>query len=153
MRSLILASTLLILCGASALSAQPNCRKGKPCGNTCIAQNRTCRIAPAGESPSRHPAPDTGRASARGLLAAPVGTMRDDSLRAQLLPWIAVEDRRVYYASACAGASGIPFAQRRYFRAEETLQRIGYRRAEVAAEGCTLDQLQEHERRLLLARP
>lgn len=149
MRALLVRSALLLALSTLPALGQPNCRKGKPCGNTCIAQNRTCRIAPVGESPARRPAAEP----ARGLLAAPVGTMRDDSLGAPLLPWIAVEDRRLYYASACAGAAAIPLAQRRYFRAEETLQRIGYRRAEVAQEACTLDQLQEHERRLVLARP
>lgn len=141
---LALAVVLTLVC-AGSVEAQPNCRKGKPCGNTCIAQNRTCRIAPAGESAPRRPA----QGSSQALLAMPATGAPVDSL----LPWVAAEDRRLYFASACAGAAAIPAGQRRYFRGEDNLQRIGYRRAEVAAEGCTLDQLQEHERRLLLARP
>lgn len=29
--------------GSSYRSSSPNCKKGKPCGNTCIAWNKTCR--------------------------------------------------------------------------------------------------------------
>lgn len=74
----LLAAAIVLL--PHALPAQRNCTKGKPCGNTCIAQNRVCRI---GSSPAT-PAPSTG-STARGLLggapatgsapAAPVGAL------------------------------------------------------------------------------
>lgn len=28
---------------ASIAEAAPNCKKGKPCGGACIAQDKTCR--------------------------------------------------------------------------------------------------------------
>lgn len=140
MRSAVVAVALITV-AAVASEAQPNCRKGKPCGNTCIAQNRTCRVGP----PS--PASTTPRAApsqANRLVSAEEATP---------LPWLAGSSTRTYYASACAGASRIPTADRTFFRLEEGLQRIGYTRAAPDVEACTLDQLQEHERRLALAKP
>lgn len=140
MRSLVVALAALMLLSSAALG-QPNCRKGKPCGNTCIAQNRTCRVGP----PS--PASTTPRAApsqANRLLSAEEATP---------LPWLAVSSTRTYYASACSGAARIPVSDRTLFRLEEGLQRIGYTRAAPDVEACTLDQLQEHERRLALAKP
>jgi hypothetical protein len=33
------------LCAAPAASAKaPNCKKGKPCGNSCIAKDKECHI-------------------------------------------------------------------------------------------------------------
>jgi hypothetical protein len=35
--------------------AQRNCSRGKPCGNTCIAQNRTCHVGTPTERPTPPP--------------------------------------------------------------------------------------------------
>lgn len=52
---------LLIFGAAGELEAQRRCTKGIPCGNTCIAANRTCRVGttprqPTPPPPSRTPA-------------------------------------------------------------------------------------------------
>lgn len=36
---------LAIVCSSSIVDAQ-QCKKGKPCGNSCIARNKTCRVGP-----------------------------------------------------------------------------------------------------------
>ncbi len=41
-----------------ALFAQPRCTKGKPCGNSCIAVSKTCRIG----TPAARPAPPPAQA-------------------------------------------------------------------------------------------
>jgi hypothetical protein len=57
-------AVVVALVPLSELEAQRRCTKGIPCGNTCIAANKTCRI---GSPPSR-PAPST---PARAASAAP----------------------------------------------------------------------------------
>ncbi len=45
----ILSTAALIFILTAALStaeAAPNCKTGKPCGNSCIAQDKECHIAP-----------------------------------------------------------------------------------------------------------
>lgn len=37
-------------------AAQRNCTRGKPCGNTCIAQDRTCRVGTPSSTPTSPPA-------------------------------------------------------------------------------------------------
>ncbi len=44
-----------LLLTSVAADAQRVCKRGIPCGNTCIAANRTCRVGPA--------KPDTGAAN------------------------------------------------------------------------------------------
>lgn len=43
MRTLTAAALAALVLTAGTAEAA-NCRKGKPCGNSCIAQNRVCRI-------------------------------------------------------------------------------------------------------------
>jgi len=50
----------LLLLAPSVLSAQKTCKKGIPCGGTCIAANKVCRIGTARSTPapaSTAPAP------------------------------------------------------------------------------------------------
>ncbi len=50
----------LMLLVPSVLSAQKNCKKGIPCGNTCIAANKVCRVGTVPSTPapaSTTPAP------------------------------------------------------------------------------------------------
>ena len=55
-------AVLALLLFVSPLAAQKNCTKGIPCGNTCIAANKTCRVgtrsttAPPAEPRPRAPA-------------------------------------------------------------------------------------------------
>jgi|SRR5688500_10446608 len=60
MRVFIVACALATI--GSSLDAQPNCKKGIPCGNSCIAANKVCRIGtqstPSSTTPrSSQPAP------------------------------------------------------------------------------------------------
>ena len=149
---LALAVTLVITLAQPA-DAQPNCRKGKPCGNSCIAQNRTCRVGGASSGSSTAEGSEPNAPSR----AAPLYTPSDADRRQRtersdtLMPWVAAMSPSVYFASACSGAATISADRRLFFRTEENLQRIGYKRASAKLEGCTLEQLQEHERRLSMS--
>jgi len=101
-------------------SAQTQCVKGKPCGRTCIAVNKTCHV----ERPAYVPAaaaesvpPDTARAE-------PGEDMR----------WVASSRGEVYYRRGCGNANRLVPENRVYFRTEEDAKRAGYRRS--GSPGC-----------------
>jgi hypothetical protein len=43
-RTLAIAATLAFALAASSASAAPNCKVGKPCGNSCISKDKVCHI-------------------------------------------------------------------------------------------------------------
>lgn len=57
------ALVLLTLGAAGELEAQRRCTKGIPCGNTCIAANRTCRVGTTPRQPTTAPAARTPAAA------------------------------------------------------------------------------------------
>lgn len=55
-RVLLLLLTVAILAAPGTAEAQKTCKKGKPCGDTCIAKEKTCRVAEGGlEDPTSLP--------------------------------------------------------------------------------------------------
>lgn len=50
-RTLTIAAALAFALAASSASAAPNCKVGKPCGNSCISKDKVCHMpgsTPAG---------------------------------------------------------------------------------------------------------
>lgn len=111
--SRLIAAACLVAALSTEVLAAPNCKKGIPCGNTCIAANRTCRIESAPQ-PARPQAPR----------AAPSGAAL----------WIASEADRVYFAPGCPAAADISQENRRVFRDEQSAAAAGYRRSRMP--GC-----------------
>lgn len=103
------------------LEAQRRCVKGKPCGNTCIAQNRTCHVSTPSATPSPSPAPRTAPA------APPART--DSQAPATTGPWVASRRGSTYYRSGCTGGNQLAAQNRIYFRTEEEARAAGYRRS------------------------
>ena len=64
MRSIIIVLAALAL--ASGASAAPNCTKGVPCGNACIAKGKVCHV---GQGAGGHAASAMGAASAAATTA------------------------------------------------------------------------------------
>ena len=133
---------------AASLAAQPHCRKGIPCGNSCISASKTCRIGSPSQRPPATPAPkpvERAAPAAAALLAAPeAAPATADTLR----PWVVSVTGATYYASACSGATSIPADSRMFYRAEENLKRLGMSRASPKQEACSRTEMQEHERRV-----
>lgn len=84
MRALL--ALVLVLALPSTLDAQKNCTKGIPCGNTCIARDKVCRVG----TPAPAPLSST----------APAGKLLDPAY-----PWVASPRGRTYYANvkSCSG--------------------------------------------------
>jgi hypothetical protein len=60
MRSFILHTVAVLTLWSLPLGdaeAQRRCTRGKPCGNTCIAQNRTCHVGTPSATPTQEPTP------------------------------------------------------------------------------------------------
>ena len=115
--ALILGLTLLVV---SKAEGQKNCRKGIPCGNTCIAANKVCRIGTPSTSPATQPSPTVSDSTA----IAPTNTMA----------WVASPRGHTYYRRGCSTANRLSSANVIYFRTEEEAQRAGYRRS--TSRGC-----------------
>lgn len=121
------ALTLFCLLWSAQVEAQPNCKKGKPCGNSCIAQNKTCRIG-AGPAPTATPLVD-----AKAAPLASVGAVAVKDLNA---PWVAFKDGSIYYRNvmSCEVARVPVKAERVYFKSEEDAKGAGLTASKEA--GC-----------------
>ncbi len=98
----------------AAANAQKQCVKGIPCGNTCIAATKTCRVG-------------SGSATARPLelpkASAPVGAQYVASNRGQ-----------VYYWLGCNAWQNLSTANLVYFKTAKEASEAGYRPS--ASSGC-----------------
>jgi hypothetical protein len=107
----------------------PNCKKGIPCGNSCIAANKTCRIGASGPSPS------SSVASTSAAAAAPVTAPAAPKPAAEPSPeWVGSIADSVYFLASCAVAKDLARGNRRHFESEQEAQAAGFRRSSVA--GC-----------------
>jgi len=124
---------------ANGLEAQRNCKKGIPCGGSCISPSKTCRIGTS-------PAPAPARASTSDTLLSDgtpiprlLGARRTSDAAPPppvgLYDWIANVDGVVYYSRFCEVAKERVLPDEAvYFRNEEDAQRAGYKRSK--AKGC-----------------
>ena len=110
----------LSLLAVSSAEGQKNCRKGIPCGNTCIAVNKVCRIGSFSARPTAPPSPTVSDSTA----VAPTNNMA----------WVASSRGHTYYRRGCSTANRLSPANLIYFRTEEEAQRAGYRRS--TSRGC-----------------
>ena len=100
------------------VQAQKNCKKGIPCGNSCIAANKTCRIGAT-------PAPSS--ADTKRVVQGSVGNSGDGD-------WIASSRGTTYYKAGCSGANKLSAANVIRFKSEDEAQKAGYHRS--ATKGC-----------------
>lgn len=131
MRAMVLA--MLVGLAWSTVAGAANCRKGIPCGNSCIAANRTCHLNRSA------PPPATPKMQPRGSIAAPAAVAAPAAAVVQALPgapamWAASEADRIYFAPGCAAAQDLTPANKRFFPDEATAIAAGFRRSSV--EGC-----------------
>lgn len=127
------ATAVLVFLGASLLAtaplhAQKNCRKGIPCGRSCISASKICRIgSPTAEPVPRYDPPP----SARPTYVAPeaVTPATPVAVSPRLDPWTGQAHGRVYYRASCQAAKELP--EPIYFRTAADAEQLGYRRSQV----------------------
>ena len=113
-------AAVLLLVGLSwpvSLHAQKNCKKGIPCGNTCIAANKVCRIGTT--SPAPAPLVDAK--------AAPLASVASVAVKDLNAPWVAFKDGSIYYRNVmgCEVARVPVKAERVYFKSEDDAKHAG----------------------------
>ena len=117
----VLGAVAALLLAPGPGSAQPNCKKGIPCGNSCISASKVCRIGQA-------PAPDTAKPAPRSPAPTAAAAVSTDS------SWVASFADGVFFKAECPAALDLAPANRRYFRSEQLAAAAGYRRSKVP--GC-----------------
>lgn len=119
-----------VILAATPAHAQKKCVKGIPCGNTCIAANKTCRVgtpAPRPTPPARVPSAP----AAKPASDSPPSVTDTTQAKAQ---WVASSRGHVYYRIGCSGARKLSPANLIYFKTEEEAAKAGYRHS--TARGC-----------------
>lgn len=120
---------ILVVMAVTPLTAQRNCKKGIPCGNSCIAANKVCRI---GTTPTAARQTDSV-SRATGVTQKPLlglGT----AIAAGDSAWVASFADGVYFQATCSAAQDLAPANRRYFRTEDQAKAAGFRRSRTP--GC-----------------
>lgn len=130
---------LLLLLAAMPADAQPNCKKGIPCGNTCISATKTCRIGTRPADPKKESASDSGRTeldASDSDRKAFLQWLRGETTHVSIAsgPFLGSVDGNIYYLSSCATVTKLSLDERIYFKSEEEAVAKGYRRSR--AKGC-----------------
>lgn len=119
-RFTVLAVALLV--SASTAAAQRACKKGIPCGNTCISASKVCHIDAA---PSKATTDSSVKDSTKD-------TMTKSATTADA--WVGSTKGNMYYRIGCSGANVLSPANRVTFKTEIDAQKAGYHRS--ATKGC-----------------
>ena len=112
MRAFALGLFIALTLVANPALAQKNCVKGKPCGNSCIAKNKTCRIA---TTKTNNATKSTARPSNSRSAAVPTG-----------MNYVASSRGRVYYPTSCAAWRTLSKNNLRFFETAEDAVSAGY---------------------------
>lgn len=148
-------TALLLIALASPASAQRRCKKGIPCGGSCISATKTCRVGSGSSSGSGGSVyspytlrslapPPPAPAQRRALEAAAARTRIPPNARylgdggfavadpqAPFVAWPAIG---VYFAASCEPSHLVPPIDRIYFRSGIDAERAHFVRSPIA--GC-----------------
>ena len=132
----------ILTAGAQPAEAQRNCRKGIPCGNTCISASKVCRIGSgSARATAERPNPPAARSNPPASLAPSAQTPTQRSTEAVKpaeatveYPWVGSFADGVYFRASCVAAQDLAPPNRRYFASEAAAQNGGFRRSRVP--GC-----------------
>jgi deoxyribonuclease-1 len=127
----IIVLVVLLLLAASEANAQRNCKKGIPCGGSCISAAKTCRVgtqpadtASAASVRPRPLSPDDQGAIVRRLTGDTTAKAATD-----FGPFVGSVDGDVYYAVGCNTSWKLTAEERVYFRNEQEALAKGYHRS------------------------
>ncbi len=119
---LALLAVLACLAAASPADAQKRCKKGIPCGNSCIAAGKTCRVGPGTTTAG----PAATKAVVSADVSAPTSAAQGE--------YVASSRGRVYYWVGCSAWKTLSKANLRWFRTAKEAETAGY--TPSAARGC-----------------
>lgn len=123
--ALVTAGIAIACTAGNAVAA--NCKKGQPCGNSCISWNKVCRIGASA------PAYNAGSRPA-GLMASP--SSGSNQRRNAPAVWIGLKANMRFYRPDCAFVREFSSDQRAYFDNEANARAAGYQLA--GNDGCPM---------------
>ena len=107
-------------CGRPSLDAQPRCKTGCPCGNSCISCSKTCRVG-VGSARAAEPAP-----SAERRPVVPVAKPGDTSVYTGA--WMASSANRFYFRASCPIGTLLAAGDRVRMPDSIAAEAVGFRR-------------------------
>lgn len=133
---LVIAAFLLVLTGWPGMAeAQRNCRKGKPCGNSCISRDKVCRIGASSREPAAAAIEPPASTPAVQNFAAPSPPVDPPPAEtASEYPWVGSFADGIYFRATCPAAQDLAPTNRRYFRISQDAEGAGFRRSRTP--GC-----------------
>jgi hypothetical protein len=115
LRIAFVAALALAAVTVSSASAQKHCKKGIPCGNSCISASKTCHV---GQGSATGPGAVMKEAPAVDQSAAPAPVADGQ--------YVASSRGRVYYWVGCSGWRKLAAANLRYFKTAADAEAAGY---------------------------
>lgn len=140
MQRIVFALAALLV--ATSLHAQ-HCKKGVPCGNSCISASKTCRVGqgtawggPSSTDPTTKSA-ETTKPARRTSSTWPDVRLVTEGGRAVAdtsAPFVASPTLKTYFAKTCDAAKLVPAQEAARFRTREAAELAGF--AKSPAPGC-----------------
>jgi len=115
-RLLFFLALFTALIGVDPAAAQKNCVKGKPCGNSCISRDKTCRIG----TTTKPKETTTPKAK-----TAPASRSDSDGVPSEM-SYVASSRGRVYYWVGCSGWKSLSKSNLRWFKTSADAESAGY---------------------------
>lgn len=116
----------LIMVTSHPAQAQ-NCKKGIPCGHSCISATKVCRIGQPTPAPTSAAAAAVSPSSPRSLISPTASG--GPAATAGEFPWVGSFADGVYFRADCPTAQDLAPANRRYFRTIQDAEGAGFRRS------------------------
>lgn len=123
MRKTIALLALLVAAGATDLAGQRRCVRGIPCGNTCIAANKTCRVGSGTATSARPPTASSTLRTAR-TVTVPSGAL-----------YVASPAGRTFFATRCSAWRNLLTGDLVWFDTAAEATEAGYQPSTTAACG------------------
>lgn len=123
---------LLLLALPTPIQAQRNCKKGIPCGGSCISASKTCR-AGSSEPVTLRADDRSDTQKAKQSLAAIEARFAQPTATASLtlIRYVADVSGKYYYPITCIWASDIPPESRVFFVASAAAESMRFARAPI----------------------
>jgi hypothetical protein len=129
--AIVVLAAVLAAAMPASLDAQ-NCRKGIPCGNTCISASKVCHVGQGTARSVSDDSPEPVNPAAAPLTPSSVTTTGTST--PTKYHWIGSFADGIYFQATCVAVQDLAPPNRRYFASELIAQDAGYRRSQVP--GC-----------------
>lgn len=126
----VVATLMGMVLTPDAASAQRNCKKGIPCGGTCIAASKTCHVGTPAARPTARPE-STSDVAPKVIPQSKPHPLFSVASSGQ---WVGSSRGHTYYRDGCSGASKLAKSNLLHFKSEADAKAAGFKRS--AQKGC-----------------